>query len=473
MQIYKQLIFLYSILFFLSQSIIIFSTPGDLDITFNSTGSVVTNVGAAVGKNNAARAVVIDDSNNFVVAGTNGIDFALARYTSAGVLDGTFGTAGTVVTGMGGANDVAYGVAIQSDGKIVAAGTDGAHFALARYTTAGVLDTSFGTIGKTITTIGVSTSSIAYGIAITSSDNIIVAGTDGTQIVVAKYFGTGVSAGTLDPSFGSSGIRTTTIGATAIGYALSIQADGKIVVAGSSGNDFVVARYTTSGNLDTTTFGSGFGYVITNLPNAAAAYAITLQTDGKIVVSGKSGSNFGVARYTTAGVLDPSFGAGAGYVTTNISGTDVSYGIKVQTNGAIVAVGKSANNFVAVRYTTTGALDTTFGGGTGKVSTDMGGTDVAYACVINSSGNILLVGSDGSNFALAQYTTNGILNTAGFGSGTGKVITNIGTGTIDGARACAIQLDGKVVVVGLSANNFAVLRYTINGVLDTRGYCYN
>ncbi len=472
----RQIIF---ILGFIFSSTALFSTPGDLDTTFNSTGYVVTNIGELTGTNDAVRAVAIDDSNNFVVAGTNGIDFALARYTSAGVIDTTFGESGTgiVTTDMQGTIDTAYAVAIDGTSYIVAVGTDQTNFALAWYTSAGVLDITRGTVGKTFTKIGASTTNTAYGVAIDSSHNVVVVGTNGTDFVVARYLGT---TGQLDTAgFGSpNGYVTTSVGATDTAYAVTIQTDGKIVVAGrtTTSNNFIVARYLTNGLLDTVANGgSGFnqvgtpGYNSTNLGGTDIAYAVALQSDGKIVLAGSSGNNYGLARYTTAGILDTTtFGSPNGYVTTNISGTDIAYGIKIQTsNQYIVASGTSGNNFSAARYTTTGTMDTTFGGGIGSVMTNLGGTDIAYGSVITSGNNIVLSGTNGSNFALAQYTTNGVLNTAGFGSPNGYVLTDVGTGTIDADKSCAIQPDGKIVIVGSNAGSLALARYTITGVLDT------
>lgn len=468
--------FLFFIVFWFN-FIDIFSSAGSLDTTFNSTGIAVTNVGQVTGTSDIAQAMAIDVNGKFVIAGTNGIDFAVARYTAAGVLDATFGTGGKVTTDLGGAADIAYGVAIDGNNNIIVAGTDGTNFAVARYTSTGVLDTSFGTGGKTITQIGVSTANVVYGVAIDTSNNVVVVGTTGVDFVVARYLGMGVSAGLLDTTFGSGvGYVTTNIGTTDIAYALAIQSDGKIVVAGRSANDYAVARYLTNGKLDTvanggTGFGnvvpaSAVGYVVTNISGADIAYAVALQADGKIVAAGKSGADLSLARYTTAGVLDTTFNV-TGKVTTNVSGTDIAYGVKIQpSNQYIVVCGKSSNNFSVVRYTTTGALDVTFGG-TGKVVTDMGGTDAAYALAITSGGNITLAGTNNSDFVVAQYTTLGLLNNVGFGVPNGYVVTDIGMGSTDVANSCVIQPDGKIVTVGSSANNITLLRYTINGALDS------
>lgn len=458
------------LLVFCLHGINIFTVPGDLDTTFNATGVVVTNIAATTSTTDTARAVVLDRNNNFIVVGTNGTDFALARYLPTGILDTTFGGLGTgkVTTDMTGTADLAYAVALDSEQNIIVVGCNGTHFAIARYTSDGLADENFNNDGRVITQIGSSTTSIGYGVAIDSSDNIIAVGTDGTNFVVAKYLGTGDNAGTLDATFGVGGIVTSLLAGSSTAYGVAIQTDGKIVVVGTSNNDFAIARYTTSGILDTT-FNGSQGYTTTNISGTDVAYAVKIQTDGKIVVAGKSGTNFAIARYTTAGVLDTStFGSTKGYISTKLPGTSIGYSLAITSSGKIIVGGVSNSNFAVAQYTSAGVLDTTsFGSGVGYVTTDLGSTDVAYGLALTSSGNILLAGTNKTDFALVQYTSTGSLDTVSFGAGTGKVTTDLGSGTVDAGRACAVQADGKIIVVGQSVNDFSVVRYTPTGVLDT------
>ena len=155
-------------------------TSGSLDTTFNTTGKVTTAIGAI---NDSALAVAIQSDGKIVAAGYsyNGAnyDFALVRYNTDGSLDTTFNTTGKVTTAIGASNDSAYVIAIQSDGKIVAAGysDNGANydFALVRYNTDGSLDTTFNTTGKVTTAIGAS-NDYAYAVAIQSDGKIVAAG---------------------------------------------------------------------------------------------------------------------------------------------------------------------------------------------------------------------------------------------------------------------------------------------------------
>ncbi|WP_448268342.1 putative Ig domain-containing protein [Nostoc sp. DSM 114159] len=267
----------------------------------------------------------------------------------------------------------------------------------------------------------------------------------------------------LDASFDSDGKVTTDIGTntTDIARSIVIQDDGKILLAGVSNNNFAVVRYNSNGSLDTS-FNST-GKVTTDFGNTDIAYSIALQDDGKILVAGASSSNFAVVRYNSNGGLDTSFGT-AGKVTTNLGSTDIAYSIALQDDGKILLAGKRGNDFAVVRYNSNGGLDTSFGTA-GKVITNLGSTDIAYSIALQDDGKILLAGVSNNNFAVVRYDSNGSLDTS-FGTA-GKVITDIGTNTTDTAYSIALQDDGKILLAGVSSNNFAVVRYDSNGSLDT------
>jgi uncharacterized delta-60 repeat protein len=238
-------------------------------------------------------------------------DFALARYNTDGTLDTNFGTGGKVITAIGSSTDVAESVAIQSDGKIVAAGfsNNGSNndFALVRYNTNGTLDTTFDSDGKVTTAIG-SANDVAYSVAIQSDGKIVAAGYSRSggsndDFALVRYN----TDGSLDTSFDSDGKVTTAIGGSNdYAESVTIQSDGKIVAAGhsymSSNYDFTLARYNTDGTLDTS-FGTN-GKVATAIGGSDdVAYSVAIQSDGKIVAAGYSynGSNFKFALVRYAG----------------------------------------------------------------------------------------------------------------------------------------------------------------------------
>src|SRR5262245_59204264 len=226
-----------------------YNSNGTLDATFGTGGKKTTAFGVpSVAQGNGVR---IQGDGKIVVAGltlvNNVANFALARYNSNGTLDTTFGTGGKTVTDFG-ADDRAFSVALQADGKIVAAGMTGANFALARYNINGTLDGTFGTGGKVITDIA-GMNDIALGVAVRSDGKIVAAG----RAFVSGRPAFGVAPyntnGTLDTAFGTGGKATTSF-AGSLGdqaFSVAIQSDGKTVVAGSAvvnlNTQFAVARY--------------------------------------------------------------------------------------------------------------------------------------------------------------------------------------------------------------------------------------
>jgi uncharacterized delta-60 repeat protein len=273
-----------------------------------------------------------------------------------------------------------------------------------------------------------------------------------------------------------------------------IQPDGKIVVAGGAyplftflGN-FKVARYNPNGSLDAS-FGDG-GIVTTIFPAGSYASDVALQSDGKIIAAGtvfvdiiigeSSDTDFALARYNSDGTPDPTFGNG-GQVSTDFLGfEDDAFSVLIQPDGKIVAVG-SANDpatfydFAAVRYLSNGTLDTTFGVA-GKVHTDFGDQnfDRARSAALQSDGRIVAAGfaisQNGGvqNFAVARYTSNGILDTTF--SGDGKTQIDFGN-CCQSATKLLLQSDGKIITVGGSNgesgdDDFLLARLSPRGSLD-------
>ncbi len=266
---------------------------------------------------------------------------------------------------------------------------------------------------------------------------------------------------------------------------VAIQADGKIVAAGSSSGDFALARFNADGSLDTSFDGDG-KVTTAILSGDDVANSVAIQADGKIVAAGSShnGSDydFALARFNIDGSLDTSFD-GDGIVTTSImSSSDFALSVAIQADGKIVAAGDSSGDFALVRYNPDGSLDNTFDGD-GKVTTDfLNGNDFARSVAIQSDGKIVAAGScwtgpaHGDDFAVARYNADGSLDTSF--DGDGKLTTHVVV-LDDEAYSVAVQSDGKIVVAGYTWNgptldfplvgtfDFAVVRYNPNGSLDT------
>jgi uncharacterized delta-60 repeat protein len=406
-----------------------------------------------------------------------------AQAAHPGALDTSFGSGGKVKTSFGSTYDEIDGLALQPDGKLVAAGavedsSGGSDFGLTRYKPGGALDPSFGTGGKVTTSFG--TGYEGANAALVLSDKKIVAagyakvGTKG-EFALARY----KANGSLDTSFGTAGKVTTDVGPAGSIYDAALQPDGKIVGVGyaepSGSIVFELARYNPNGSLDST-FGTG-GKVTTSF-GAGFAYAesAALQPDGKILAGGfyYDGTlyHFALVRYNANGSLDASFGTG-GKVITSIGPThSIGREVALQPDGKIVMGGYSFNgttyDLTLIRYNANGSVDSSFGnGGTVLTSFGTGWRSSVNKLLIQRNGKIVAAGytrlTDRDFFALARYKPNGTLDTS-FGSG-GKIKTPFGT-IDDYADAAVLQPDGKIVVGGTSVqtpdyldSDFALARY--------------
>lgn len=417
---------------------------------------------------------------------------AMQTTNPPGSLDTSFGSAGKVTTGFGPSNscDDITAVAVQPDGKIVAAGytwptcSSGTlfteDFALARSNPDGTLDQSFGTGGKLTTDFG-NSSDKARALVLYPDGRILVAGSYLPQggsggIAMARY----LSNGAPDNSFDSDGKLTLTGGSA---NAVTLYPGDKIVTAGAGigangTSDFGFTRHNMNGSLDTS-FDTD-GRVSVNIAGFSndRAFAVTIQVDNKIVAAGSTNTgsaagDFALVRLNEDGTLDTSFDTD-GKVTTHFSDFDEAFSIiQYRTPNSIgpahfvVAgysrTGSSNSVFAIARYRNDGSLDPTFDFD-GKVTTDFGQTgDVAYSVIVHPIGKIVVAGNaavgTGGNFALARYGALGGLDTS-FGTG-GKVLTPFGG--IDSAHAVALQADHKIIAAGTGGTfsnfDFALARY--------------
>ena len=244
-----------------------------------------------------------------VVAVMVSLVFSAVAIAAAGDLDPSFSGDGKQTTDFGfGADDGASGVALQGDGMIVAVGTadggaTGNDFALARYNLNGSLDPSFSGDGRKRLSFG--GDELAFGVAIQANGKIVVvgrAGPAGDDFAIARFN----PNGSLDPSFSGDGRQTTNFAGGNGATGVAIQADGKVVVVGSNcpnGCDFAIARYNPNGSLD---------HELLRRRKAddgvrrsfLRAFGIALQ-GSKIVAVGFAGSDFAIARYNPERLARP------------------------------------------------------------------------------------------------------------------------------------------------------------------------
>jgi uncharacterized delta-60 repeat protein len=332
------------------------AAPGSLDNGFGKNGKVITDFGQA----SVANAIAVQSDQKVVavgrVGGSSTGDFGLARYHDDGTPDSGFGARGTVTTPLTDDADVARAVAVQPDGKIVVGGIAGdpagsnvaGDFALARYNANGTLDRAFAG-GKVRTDLSGGLGDGIRAIAILTDGKILAVGAAGSNVGMARYN----RDGTLDGSFGVGGKAVVRIGTAGHVFALAVLENGQFLVAGDATNiptqgDFLLARFNGDGSLDTS-FGVG-GLVTTDFAGLNdLAFGLTVQRDGKILAVGNTNSldafgasgdvGFGIARYNRDGTPDRGFGAGGKVQINPTPIADGLRGVVVESNGRIVVGG--------------------------------------------------------------------------------------------------------------------------------------
>ncbi len=394
-------------------------------------------------------------------------------------LDNTFDGNGKLVATISSGDDVAHDVAIQADGKIVVVGgsAGGAENSVARFNPNGSLDTTFGVGGKVSIAIGNPCGNTcgAQSVAIQSNGKIVVAGSSSGLFGASIFIFRLNPDGSMDITFGVNGIRQlpNIYRVTSV----VIQPDGKIVAVGTDSTfiDWFICRITVNGELDAT-FGDGGGTTYTDFGgDQEIAQAVSVLPNGKILVAGianPGNQDFALALYTTNGTLDTSFD-GDGKVTTDFIGrNDFVRSMKLQSDGKIVLAGGTStllvDSFALARYNANGSLDTTFDNDGKVVKSVVQGDSSANDVAIQLDGKIVAVGTDGGNdFVAVRFNPNGSTDSS-FGR-IGVLHTDINTDSEDFVNAITVQADGKLVVVGTSKNNvanatfdFAVARYLPN-----------
>lgn len=391
------------------------AAPGDLDPTFGGGDGLVS---TAFGDDSQARAVAVQPSGKIVAAGGRK-DFDVARYNADGSPDTDFSGDGKLTTDFGYEEEGANAVAIQPNGKIVVAGEAGPLFALARYNADGTPDTSFSGDGKVTTDF------------------------PETEFDAAN--------------------------------ALVLQPNGKLVAAGMAWPDtesptfIALARYESDGTLDTGFGKDEDGLVVTGFPESEGdvANALLLRPNGKLVAvgtvhdppNGIGRGEVGLVQYDTDGSLDDKFGGGDGMASAR-SVTQATSAALTPSGQIVVAGG--FQDFLTGRFESDGSVDTGYDG-TGALFPGWHGEGrLAYAVAAQKNGRVIAAGTIQDeetgevDYAVARYETDGSLDTS-FG-GDGMVTTEFEESK-NGARAIALQTDGKIVVAGGAPDGFGVIRY--------------
>ncbi len=459
-----------------------------------------------------------------VAVGEQGI----ARYTSDGRLDPSFGTEGMVLYPY-----YAKAVALQANGAIVIAGgtsaTNSDQMVVSRYLANGTIDTTFDLDGHALIDFGTGTE-IANGVAIAPNGRIVVAGVSDRSIAAARL----LTSGALDPTFDGDGKFTRQLYTTAnVANAVTVQPDGKLLLAGStwqfastsSNHDAFVMRLNASGTLDRTFNSTGVSYIQASRYDDAKA--MTLLADGKIVVSGSTNANFRsnvlVSRLNADGTLDSSFDfdgtafqAISGFSTDTLGGEThlvqsdgsiiVAAGgrlmsfdssgayqassfvavfgfqsiasLKTTADQKLMLIGTAFSRFAVGRLNTDRTYDTSFSGD-GVAPISIGASDdVAGRSVILADGKVLVPSTSQGTFAVTRFNADGTLDTSF--SQDGKLTIPLGNQFVSArATAVAVQPDGRMIVVGQASqmatistiqfvdSDFAMVRLNQDGTLDS------
>lgn len=408
------------------------AAQSELDTTFNSTGiqTISFGMGAVAGD------MAVQADNKIVMAGTcspqNVSSLCIARYNENGSLDSTFGGQGFVFTDV----PTASGVAVQSDGKVVAVGFVSTSFssesiAVVRYNANGTLDSSFGSGGKVITNAGLSNLSRGKRVAIQPDGKILVVGTTASfcsfPCVPSFYNGFVVrflANGTLDSSFGNGGVFLLNMSNMTKGESIAIQADGKILVGGyrftPSSAPFdaslLVRLNNSDGSLDTTWDGDGIVLIGSPQGGGAPFPSIALQPDRRVVgvTGGPAGGNY-IYRFNENGSLDTSFDSD-GYRFLALEQGAVPLDVVVSTGGRITVVGyiPSTTGFVMSRFKRDGSLDDSFSDDGRLILSQIDGTTASgsLAGAVDSYGRVLVGGyagdGQGNRFAVLRFVATAV-----------------------------------------------------------------
>jgi uncharacterized delta-60 repeat protein len=436
---------------------------GSLDPTFGTGGITRVDLGGAsidvanAGLSNpgGAETVLVGSAND--------------RFALAGPATTPFGNArGQVVIDFG-SPSAAYAAAAADD--LVAVGRAGEDFAVARMTRFGNPVVGFGDQGRVTTSFG--RPAVARGVALRIDDSFVV-GTVGVgadaDLALARYD----SQGQLVPAFGDGGTVVADLsGGADAAYALrnvSRAGPGNLVVAGRAGGAVFVGRYLPDGTWDPT-FGVDGRVLLDLTPGDDIAYGLAIRPDGQVIVAGTTGAGGFVARLTSAGLRDTTFGTdglvsvdlgpGGGFSSV-IVGQSSAREETVVVGGTIVT--PSGTDGVLLRLTVTGQVDTGFGTA-GRTVVDFGGAGDRGNGVVpqgTTSDGAVLVGGDGADMRLAAVDAAGQLVPP----------SAVVTGRIDFSTSSewgeeiAVQPDGAIVVVGGGDPGLVVTRFRPDGRLD-------
>ena len=393
----------------------VFADTTSLDPSFGTSGKVILDLGADT--SSYANAMLLLPDGKFLLAGRStpsgqSQTAIILRLNSDGTIDTTFGSDGIVSFSWGQFSEI-YDLARQSNGNIVAIGSDGAYavsMLVIRLDSEGALDSGFGDQG--VASISPESPMIPVSVAIQTNNRIVVAarktvGSDGLTIFQL------LENGTLDNTFGTNtpadGFATAPVTGTDAASAITLQSDGKIVVVGttnadsfqSSTQDFAVARFNSNGTLDTDLDADGMTVVDIAGRSDLASAVLIQPTDGKIVIAGSaymtsSRTDCAMVRLNPDGSPDTGFDSD-GIATYYMYGLSSCESLSYQPDGSFIGAGVFAPSisryFMVTHIKANGQPDLAFNNGLGfQYEGFTLNRAFEHAHVVQSDGRIILAG---------------------------------------------------------------------------------
>ncbi len=417
----------------LSLALSLEASAAALDSTFGENGRVAVDLGI---RGSRANAVVVQPDGKIVAAGsstsTADRDFMLFRLLPDGSLDPDFNHDGTVTTAVGSSDDEALSIALQPDGKVIAAGYSTSEkdrdFAIVRYSSDGSLDRSFGNEGMVVTPVGSSHDEIT-DVAVQPDGGIVVTGAaqgaNGRVVVLGRY----LADGTPDPHFAEKGFALSVVGVDAQAESVALSKDGHILVSGTYSDGqrrgLMVLNFDSSGHLNQQ-FGEKGVAVPTDNSTFSEGYGMVVTEEGRIVVAGSVGKEgereaalFG---FTAEGQPDSSFEQNGLLVSSAGAGDDALLDVTVAGRTLSASGFKTTGDsreFLLVTYTQGSTQENTGGSSLamqtgGQLKADAlttgfsSGKDTSTAIAAVSSTSLVAVGeseaASGSSAAVSKYT---------------------------------------------------------------------
>lgn len=485
-------------------AIAVLDSSGSLNTAVGTSGIVILDAdsdgGGGTGSSYAT-SVALDSSNNMYLGLQLGLsestqDFGVAKLDSSGTAQTGFGTSGIVTKALGSGQNKMVAALIDSSGQAIAATSkNGPHnqdFALTRFNSSGVFDTSFGNNGDTIANHTASNDVLNDGIELTSSSNSgklvytgSATGLNGvTELIVARY----LSTGALDTSFANSGyFRLSDSVSNKVGNSVVELPDGRIVIGGESADAALIVMLDSNGRLDTSFDSDGIKLLdATNNNLQLKINAIALSGSDRLVFAGYSQNitnddiDIYLGKLDFSGSFDSSFGS-SGEVLQNLGGNEGASDLVVQSDGSIIisgmqtSTGSQDGRALLAKFLSSGSLDSGFASGSGYTAIDVDSTitdnsDLLRSVVVASDGTIYASGqSSGSNgnfSVIVSVTSTGASNTNFAGNGIQTFSGSI-------ARDLALDANGKLLMSGVRYNatngfdDVYITRITSDGSADT------